>query len=118
MNQSSTKGSSSVIAITSIGPKDVGLTRTLIARVQAARPVGAKMVFLTLRQRLDTIQSILTGEAETVSKAMLKFAAGVSPESLVLVKAEVVKSAVLVTGCTVQDYELKVLEVLFLLHPR
>lgn len=111
MNQSSERGSLSVTKIGAIGAQDVGQTKTLVARVQASRPVGAKMVFLTLRQRLDTIQSILTGDEATISKAMLKFAAGIAPESLVLIKATVVQSAVRVTGCTVQDFELKVLEV-------
>ena len=49
----------------------------MIARVDSKRPVGAKMLFLNLRQRLDTIQSILTvDDNDQISKQMLKFATG------------------------------------------
>ena len=49
----------------------------MIARVHSKRPVGAKMLFLNLRQRLDTIQSILTvDDNDGISKQMLKFATG------------------------------------------
>ena len=84
----------------------------MIARVHSKRPVGAKMLFLNLRQRLDTIQSILTvDENDQISKQMLKFATSIPDESLISVECILLKAACLVTGCTVQQYELKLLQV-------
>ena len=60
--------------IRAIDPGHVGSVKIFVGRVHTSRPVGAKMVFLNLRQRLDTIQAILTGDEHTVSKQMLKFA--------------------------------------------
>jgi aspartyl-tRNA synthetase len=91
-------------------PSKVDSTVLIIARVHTSRPVGAKMCFINLRQRLDTIQAILTVDESNISKQMLKYANSIPDESLVLVRAKVVKSMVLVTGCSIQDVELAILE--------
>lgn len=63
------------LKIAKISDSDKDLNFEMIARVHSKRPVGAKMLFLNLRQRLDTIQSILTvDENDGISKQMLKFA--------------------------------------------
>lgn len=69
------------------------------------------MLFITLRQQINTIQALLTVDNEVVSKQMLKFATGITSESLVLVEAIVLKSPELIKSCTIQEYELKVLKI-------
>ncbi|KAH6600257.1 hypothetical protein BASA50_002432 [Batrachochytrium salamandrivorans] len=108
MNQSATRLNEERTSISSIGERHVGKTLLVSARVQTSRPTGSKMLFLTLRQGTFTLQTIMTVDAESVSKQMLKFSTGITPESLVLVSGEVTKVDVLITGCTVQEYELKI----------
>ena len=111
VNQSSERKNELRTRIAAIGDEHVGQQVLLTGRVQTTRPVGAKMLFLNLRQRTVTIQAILTVDQDSISKQMLKFATGISPESLVLVRANVVKVDVPVTGCTVQDYELRIQQI-------
>ncbi|KAK6097968.1 aspartate--tRNA ligase dps1 [Batrachochytrium dendrobatidis] len=108
MNQSVARLNETRTLISEVNASHVGSSILLSARVQTVRPTGSKMLFMTLRQGTDSLQTVLTVNAESVSKHMLKFATSISPESLVLISGEVIKVDVLITGCTVQEYELKV----------
>ncbi|XP_071689608.1 aspartate--tRNA ligase 2, cytoplasmic-like [Rutidosis leptorrhynchoides] len=52
-------------------------------RAQAIRAVGKKMAFLTVREKGYTVQCVLTVAPDAVSTQMVKFAAGISKESIV-----------------------------------
>lgn len=69
------------------------------------------MVFLVFRQQTTTIQALVQVEAELVSKRMVKFAEGITPESIVLVEGTIQKPLDLVNSCTVQDAEIKIKKV-------
>ncbi|KAJ3121290.1 aspartate--tRNA ligase dps1 [Nowakowskiella sp. JEL0407] len=76
-------------------------------RVQNSSAKG-KQLFLVLRQGKDTVQGILAVDNTKVSKQMLKWASGISNESIVLIDATVVKTPEPVKRCTVQLVELKI----------
>ncbi|KAI0002011.1 hypothetical protein BJV77DRAFT_1077785 [Russula vinacea] len=63
-------------------------------------------VFLKLRQRTDSVQAMLSVEEGKVSKFMVKWASGLSDESIVLVEGIVQKSPEEVKGATIKDVEL------------
>lgn len=69
------------------------------------------MAFLSLRQRTDTIQAMLAVNDKQVSKQMVKWAAGLSDESIVLVHGTVVKSPESIKSCSIDDVEIHVSEV-------
>ena len=108
MNQSTLKTARKTTNIHHISGTLVGTNVLLRARIHASRPTGAKMLFVTLRQKTDTVQSILTVDGSKISKQMLKFASSITNESLVLVEATVLAVPKLVTSCTVQDVELQI----------
>ena len=64
-----------------------------------------------MREKFDTVQAVLSGDPETVSKQMIKWAGTLACESLMLIEAEVTKPLELVKSCSIQDVELKVLSV-------
>jgi len=72
---------------------------------------GAKMCFLELRQRDDTIQALLSVDADSISKQMVKWAVSLPRETIVLVEAVVQAPKEPVKSTTVQDAELKVYKV-------
>ena len=88
-----------------------GQTVLLRARVQTSRAQGSKMVFLNLRQRIDSIQALLVLTPEKVSKHMLKWAAGLQTESIVLAEGVVKKSPEPIKSATVSDVELHLTQV-------
>lgn len=63
-------------------------------------------MFLKLRQRTDSVQAMLSVEEGKVSKLMVKWASGLSDESIVLVEGVVQKSPEEVKGATIKDVEL------------
>jgi aspartyl-tRNA synthetase len=69
------------------------------------------MVFLNLRQRIDSVQALLTVTPEKVSKQMIKWAAGLADESIVLVEGMVHKTPELIKSVTVGDVEVHVTKV-------
>jgi aspartyl-tRNA synthetase len=69
------------------------------------------MVFFELRQEMDTIQALLVQSANEVSKQMYKFAASISPESIILVKGTIKKSPIEINATTVKDVELHIAQV-------
>lgn len=82
----------------------------LRARIQTSRLQSNKMAFLSLRQRTDTIQAMLAVDDKQVSKQMVKWAAGLSDESIVLVHGKVVKSPESIKSCSIDDVEIHVTE--------
>jgi nondiscriminating aspartyl-tRNA synthetase len=79
------------------------------ARVQNSRAQGAKMVFVVLRQGVDTIQGLLQVAGDgSVSKQMVKWAAGINLESIVMVHGTVKKVAEEIKSATVTDAEVHI----------
>ncbi|KAH9937638.1 uncharacterized protein B0H18DRAFT_1100745 [Fomitopsis serialis] len=83
----------------------------LRARVQTSRAQGSKMVFFNLRQRIDSIQALLTVSPEKVSKQMAKWAAGLAMESIVLVEGTVKKTPEPIKSATVGDVEIHISQI-------
>ena len=81
------------------------------ARVQTSRAQGSKMVFLSLRQRTDSVQALLSVAPERVSRQMAKWAAGLSIESIVLAEGVVRKAPEPIKSATVGDVELHLTQV-------
>lgn len=78
------------------------------ARVHTSRLQGNKMCFVSLRQQSANVQGLLTVNADSISKQMVKFAGSVSLESIVLVKGTVVESPEPVKSATIQDVEIAI----------
>ena len=97
--------------IASLTPDMDGTQVFLRARVQTSRAQGSKMVFFNLRQRIDSIQALLTVSPEKVSKQMAKWAAGLAMESIVLVEGTVKKTPEPIKSATVQDVEIHISQV-------
>ena len=95
-----------------------GETVLLRARVQTSRAQGNKMVFLVLRQRIDSVQALLTVAPEKVSKQMAKWTAGLQDESIVLVEGVVKKSPEIIKSATVGDVELHISQVSYIKYYR
>ena len=66
------------------------------------------MVFLALRQKVATIQAIIQVNPTTISKQMVKWAAGLDLESIVLVEGKAQKPLEDVASTTVHDCEIMV----------
>ncbi|KAI9029371.1 hypothetical protein DFJ74DRAFT_482707 [Hyaloraphidium curvatum] len=109
LNQSQERTGKQRTRLGDLGMEKVGQTVLLRARLHNVRAVGSKRVFLVLREKFDTVQAVLTADAENVSKQMLKWAGALACESIVLVEAELVKALEPVKSCSVQDVELKIL---------
>jgi aspartyl-tRNA synthetase len=91
--------------IASLSPELDGKTVVIRARVHTLRGQASK-VFLKLRQRTDSVQALLSVEEGKVSKLMVKWAAGLSSESIVLVEGVVQKSPEEIRDATIKDVEL------------
>jgi aspartyl-tRNA synthetase len=72
------------------------------------------MVFLNLRQRTDSVQALLTVTPKKISKQMVKWAASLADESIVLVEGLVKKSPDVIKSASVGDVEVHVTQVTFL----
>nr|GAT54930.1 aspartate-tRNA ligase [Mycena chlorophos] len=81
------------------------------ARVHTSRAQGSKMVFLNLRQRTDSVQALVSVAPDKVSKQMVKWCAGISDESIVLVHGLVTKSPEPIKSASVQDVEVHVSQI-------
>lgn len=95
--------------ITDLTAQHVGATFWLRARIGNSRAVG-KGCFLILRQSLSTIQAI-AWQREAVSKALVKYAASLSLETIVDIRAVVTVPATPVISTTVKDLELQIQEI-------
>lgn len=83
----------------------------LRARVHTSRAQGNKMVFFSLRQRMDTIQALLLVTPGKISKQMAKWAASLGMESIVLVEGVVKKSPEPIKSATIGDVEIHINQV-------
>lgn len=66
------------------------------------------MVFLNLRQRIDSVQALVTVSEGKVSKQMVKWAGGLADESIVLVEGTVKKTPEIIKSASVGDVEVHV----------
>ncbi|KAF9896773.1 aspartate--tRNA ligase dps1, partial [Lobosporangium transversale] len=66
------------------------------------------MCFFQLRQNSNTIQGLVVYNESTVSKQMVKFAQGITSESIVLIEGTIAKPVEPVKSCTVQDAEIAI----------
>lgn len=80
---------------------DVVLVR---GTAQTVRAVGKKMAFVVLRDGWSTVQCVVTEKQGVVSKAMVKFAAALSRESIVDVEGIVSVPDVPIKGATQQVF--------------
>ncbi|XP_053621228.1 aspartate--tRNA ligase, cytoplasmic [Plodia interpunctella] len=81
------------------------------ARLQTSRAKG-KQCFAVLRQTSSTVQMLVSVcEERRVSKQMVKFVGSITKESILDVRATVVKTASPIESCTVKNVELVVSEV-------
>lgn len=71
------------------------------------------MLFIVFRQQFTTIQALIQVEPEVVSKKMVKFAEGITSESIVLVEGTIKKAPELINSCSVQDAEIKIQKVCY-----
>lgn len=98
--------------ISTLSSSSAGQTVIFRARVQNSRAQGAKMVFFTFRQSGGhTIQGLLSQKPEKVSKQMVKWAQGVTTESIVLVEGTVQAAPEPIKSCTVKDAEIMISKV-------
>ncbi|THH28883.1 hypothetical protein EUX98_g5297 [Antrodiella citrinella] len=111
LNQSQSRLRRTRVQIASLNPNRDGETVLLRARVQTSRAQGNKMVFLNLRQRIDSVQALLTVTPEKVSKQMVKWTASLQDESIVLVEGVVKKSPEIIKSATVGDVELHIIQI-------
>lgn len=110
LNQSQERTGRKFNSLTDVHAENDGKIVTFSARIQTSRSPSAKMVFLTLRSRFDCVQAILTQTPEKVSKQMVKWAAGLESETIVLVEGVVSKVAKPIESSTVtaKDAEVKI----------
>lgn len=71
------------------------------------------MVFLNLRQQTDSVQALLIVTPEKVSKQMVKWAAGIADESIVLVEGIARKTQEPIKSASVSDVEVHISQVEF-----
>ncbi|KAG7099271.1 hypothetical protein E1B28_001131 [Marasmius oreades] len=96
--------------IASLSSRD-GETVLFRARVHASRAQGNKMVFLNLRQRTDSVQALVMVSPEKISKQMVKWAASLADESIVLVEGVVKKTPEPIKSASVEDVEVLVIQI-------
>ncbi|KAA1468219.1 aspartyl-tRNA synthetase [Dentipellis sp. KUC8613] len=107
LNQSQSRPNRLRNKISEISAALDGQTVLLRARVHTLR-AQAKVVFINLRQRTDTIQAVLSITPEKVSKLMIKWTAGLQDESIVLVEGIVKKAPEEIKSATVRDAEIQI----------
>lgn len=81
---------------------------TVIARIHNSRSQSAKLAFLMLREDGQTIQAVLAAGMKEVSKQMVKWAVGVSVNSVVRVTGLVQKPDPPVASASISTLELHV----------
>jgi aspartyl-tRNA synthetase len=66
------------------------------------------MCFLSLRQRTETVQALVTVAQGKVSKQMVKWVAGLQDESIVLVEGTVTVPPEIIKSATVGNVEIHI----------
>lgn len=110
MNQSHERTNTQLFAIEDIHPDKDGQEIVLHARLQTSRAPSAKLVFLTFRQNIHCVQATLAQAPEKVSRQMTKWAASVTPESIVRIEGTIsrVPKPIESASVTVKDAEIKI----------
>ncbi|PUU82735.1 hypothetical protein B9Z19DRAFT_1105647 [Tuber borchii] len=109
MIQSTERSGTKRIQLSKLTAADDGTEVVFRARLQNARAQGAKMCFVVLRQQSDSIQGVLTVNAEgTVSKQMVRWASDVNLESIVLVHGKITKAPEEVKSASLSDVEVQI----------
>jgi aspartyl/asparaginyl-tRNA synthetase len=109
MNQSTERDTSSRVDLSTLNAGHDNTTVVFRARIHNARAQSAKLTFLVLRQKFETIQSVIAVNADgTVSKQMTKWAAAISPESVVLVHGIVKKAPEPIKSATISELEIHI----------
>ncbi|SCU98274.1 LADA_0H11782g1_1 [Lachancea dasiensis] len=110
--QSATKTGIPRAKLEELSEADDGKEVSIRARVHNSRQQGATLVFLTLRQQAQLIQALAKVNKEgTISKQMVKWAASVNPESIVLVKGIVKTVEEPIKSATVQNLEIHITQI-------
>jgi aspartyl-tRNA synthetase len=91
--------------LATITEESVGERILFRARVNTLRAQGNKMVFFNLRQRADSIQGLLIVTEGKVSKQMVKWAASVATESIVLVEGVIQKPVEPIKSASISEAE-------------
>ena len=104
-----------VTHLKNIGEEHSDKVVNVIVRVHNSRGQSAKLAFLMLRQQGKTIQSVVAAGDE-VSKQMVKWAVGISVNSIVRVTALVKKTPAPVESATIKDFELHIKKI-YLISP-
>ncbi|KAL4398908.1 aspartate--tRNA ligase Dps1 [Malassezia pachydermatis] len=110
MNQSQEHTNRQLFAIEDIHPDKDGQPITLVARLQTSRAPSAKLVFFNLRQSMQCVQATMAVTPEKISRQMTKWAASVTPESLVLIEGTISKvpKPIESPSVTIKDAEVKI----------
>ncbi|KAF8078567.1 hypothetical protein FPV67DRAFT_1404032 [Lyophyllum atratum] len=110
LNQSQSRPRRERSQISTLSSRD-GEPVLIRARLQTSRAQGNKLVFLNLRQRTHSVQAVLLVKPEKVSKQMVKWAASLADESIVLVEGVVQKSPIPIQGASVSDVEVHIQQI-------
>lgn len=117
LNQSASRPRLAYASVGSLGAADDGRQVIFRARVQNTRAQGAKMAFLVLRQGMHTIQALVqvaaggaggSSGAGVVSKQMVKWAASINMESIVLVHGTVRRVDEGIKSASITDAEIHI----------
>ena len=111
MNQSQERNNLPRAKIQTLSASMAGEHIRLRARVHTSRATGSKMVFFKFRQGIHSVQGVLVASPDKVSKLMVKWAAGLPDESIVLLEGVVQKAQEEIKSTTIKDVELSITQV-------
>lgn len=86
----------------------VGEQRRFRVRVHTLRSISARLVFMVMRERMATMQAVLTEKGGCLTPHMIHWAKRIPVESLVIVQGVLQEPRETVTGCTIKHVELRV----------
>ncbi|GMG51923.1 unnamed protein product [Ambrosiozyma monospora] len=109
--QSTTRTGVERVKFINLSQADAGKEITFRARIHTSRQQGANMLFFSFRQQNELVQGLLKADGKNVSKQMVKWAASLNLESIVIVHGTVQKVDELVKSATIQDLEISVSKV-------
>ncbi|KZP31283.1 aspartyl-tRNA synthetase [Athelia psychrophila] len=108
LHQSQSRPNRPRTQIASLKPSLKGEKVLIRARIQTSRAQGNKMCFLSLRQRTETVQALVTVTEGKISKQMVKWTAGLQDESVVLVEGSITVPPEVIKSATVGDVEIHI----------
>jgi aspartyl-tRNA synthetase len=106
--QSAEKSGEKRIQIGQIDKSWAGKEVIFRARVHTSRIQGTKMCFMVFRQQQSIIQGLLTVTPDKISKQMVKWAASINLESIVVVHGVIEASPEEISSATIKDAEVKI----------